>query len=107
MKVPLKKAFLMALPLAGLLFVSAPNAEARSWHHKHHKRDYHCDTDYGYKRGWQGRGRYHNYKEGWRGWQQRPYYDNNQYYPSRSPYDTYNDRPYYGGYPWWSHFTGR
>jgi len=106
MKTVWKRAFLVALPLAGLLFVGAPDVEAHSWRHKHHKRDRHCDTDYGYKRGWQGRG-HHDYNGGWRGWHRRPYYDNDRYYPSRYPYDTYYDRPYYGGYPSWSYFTGR
>src|SRR5438874_1998499 len=69
MQISLKKAFLLALPLAGLLF-TAPAAFARPHHHHHHgwyKR--HCrpdydrgryggrrydDDDYGYRRGGYG-----------------------------------------------------
>ncbi|HXG20936.1 MAG TPA: hypothetical protein VNN62_17900 [Methylomirabilota bacterium] len=101
MKNTWKKAFLMALPLAGLFF-TAPVAEARKHHH-------HCRPYYG--RGWYDRGRYDRW---------RPYSDD-YYYSSRYPYrpyygrryddPTYYDpryeRPYYGGYPWWSIFFDR
>ena len=101
MKPVWKKVFLAVLLVSGL-FLSAPAAEARKHHH-------HC-SPYA-ERGWYHRGRNYNYnpyygqREWYGGWQ-RPYYDND-YYPSRYPYRPYADRPYYGGYPWWSIFSGR
>src|SRR2546425_9128242 len=100
MQISLKKAFLLALPLAGLLF-TAPAAFARPHHHHHHgwyKR--HCrpdydrgryggrrydDDDYGYRRGGYG---------GWR-------HDNDDYYGSRY------SSPFYSGQPWWYSLQSR
>jgi hypothetical protein len=112
MKNTWKKAFLVALPLAGLFFI-APAAEARK--HHHHCRPY-------YERGWYDRGQYGGYgRRGWYGdrWR-RPYYDDDDY-SSRYPYRPYYgrryddstyygpryERPYYGEYPWWSIFFDR
>ena len=100
MQISLKKAFLLALPLAGLLF-TAPAAFARPHHHHHHGwykrhcrpdydrgryggRRYYDDDDYGYRRGGYG---------GWR--------YNDDYYRSRySP-------PFYSGQPWWYSLQSR
>jgi len=83
MQISLKKAFLLALPLAGLLF-TAPAAFARPHHHHHHgwyKR--HCRPDY-------DRGRYGGRR-----------YDNDDYYRSRySP-------PFFSGQPWWYSLQSR
>jgi len=101
MQISLKKAFLLALPLAGLLF-TAPAAFARPHHHHHHgwyKR--HCRPDY--DRGRYGGRRYDDdddsyYRRGgYGGWR----YDNDDYYRSRySP-------PFYSGQPWWYSLQNR
>lgn len=97
-----KKTFLAAVPLAGLL-MSAPAAEARKHHRYHHCNPY-------AERGWYDRRRYDDSYYDRRRWdndRRRPYYDND-YSPSRYPYrPSYDDRPYYGGYPWWSIFFDR
>src|SRR5436309_8755686 len=84
MQISLKKAFLLALPLAGLLF-TAPAAFARPHHHHHHgwhKR--HCRPDY--DRGWYG-GRRYNDDYSRRGW-----------YGGRRYDDDYSRRGSYGGW---------
>jgi len=99
MQISLKKAFLLALPLAGLLF-TAPAAFARPHHHHHHgwyKR--HCRPDY--DRGQYGGRRYDDddsyYRRGgYGGWRY-----NDDYYRSRySP-------PFYSGQPWWYSLQSR
>ncbi|SRR6266446_8870778 len=99
MQISLKKAFLLALPLAGLLF-TAPAAFARPHHHHHHgwyKR--HCRPDY--DRGRYGGRRYddddYDYRRGgYGGWRY-----NDDYYRSRySP-------PFYSGQPWWYSLQNR
>ena len=99
MQISLKKAFLLALPLAGLLF-TAPAAFARPHHHHHHgwyKR--HCRPDY--DRDWSGGRRYDDddsyYRRGgYGGWRY-----NDDYYRSRySP-------PFYSGQPWWYSLQNR
>ncbi len=93
MQISLKKAFLLALPLAGLLF-TAPAAFARPHHHHHHgwyKR--HCRPDY--DRDWSGGRRYDDDGYGYRrggygGWRY-----NDDYYRPRS------SSPFYSGQPWW------
>lgn len=100
MQISLKKAFLLALPLAGLLF-TAPAAFARPHHHHHHgwyKR--HCRPDY--DRGRYGGRRYddddYGYRRGGYGGRR---YDNDDYYRSRySP-------PFYSGQPWWYSLQSR
>jgi len=94
MQISLKKAFLLALPLAGLLF-TAPAAFARPHHHHHHgwyRR--HCRPDY--DRDWSGGRRYDDddyyYRRGGYGGRR---YDNDDYYRSRS------SSPFYSGQPWW------
>ncbi len=94
MQISLKKAFLLALPLAGLLF-TAPAAFARPHHHHHHgwyKR--HCRPDY--DRDWSGGRRYddddYGYRRGGYGGRR---YDNDDYYRSRY------SSPFYSGQPWW------
>ena len=100
MQISLKKAFLLALPLAGLLF-TAPAAFARPHHHHHHgwyRR--HCRPDY--DRDWSGGRRYddddYGYRRGGYGGRR---YDNDDYYRSRS------SSPFYSGQPWWYSLQNR
>ena len=100
MQISLKKALLLALPLAGLLF-TAPAAFARPHHHHHHgwyKR--HCRPDY--DRGRYGGRRYDDDYYGYRrggygGWR----HDNDDYYRSRY------SSPFYSAQPWWYSLQSR
>jgi len=100
MQISLKKAFLLALPLAGLLF-TAPAAFARPHHHHHHgwyKR--HCRPDY--DRGRYGGRRYdddddYDYRRGgYGGWRYNDDYFRSRYSP-----------PFYSGQPWWYRLQSR